>query len=427
MALLVIVSFNSCNDEDNFAFQNVEPVFKIIAPTSGTTIVIDNNNMSNVALTLIWEGETSENYTVEFAVSESNFIEPIIAGTTTEENISWTNSELNSFLLDNVFLDHSLEAMVDVRIKNDSEEYSDIVTLAVTPYVVEVSQLFINGTFNNFDATMSIPMARDDFNVFSGIVELADGDEINFIEDNVTGEIVWQETEANSGMLTKYGGINISGLEAGYYRFDINLVDFTISSTLIVQPKIAVPGNHQGWDPGSAPLLAASSATTTDYEGYVWLDGEHKFVAPDNNGVFAWGNVDWGDDGSFSGLLLVDGEVNCSASAGYYFVQVDTNTLTYSENQHNWGVIGSATGSWDNDQDMTYDSVAKTWSITMDLTAEEIKFRSNDAWDWNYGDSGADGSLEIGGDNIAVPTAGNYTITLDLSVPRAYTYSLTLN
>jgi uncharacterized protein involved in high-affinity Fe2+ transport len=46
-------------------------------------------------------------------------------------------------------------------------------------------------------------------------------------------------------------------------------------------------------------------------------------------------------------------------------------------------------------------------------------------WDLNFGDTGANGSLEFNGDNIKVPSAGNYTITLDLSSPRNYKYTLT--
>jgi hypothetical protein len=57
---------------------------------------------------------------------------------------------------------------------------------------------------------------------------------------------------------------------------------------------------------------------------------------------------------------------------------------------------------------------------------QEVKFRANDAWTLNYGDTGADGSLEPDGGNIAVPTTGTYIVTLDLSNPRAYTYSLQL-
>ena len=125
---------------------------------------------------------------------------------------------------------------------------------------------------------------------------------------------------------------------------------------------------------------------------------------------------------------MEDGEVDCTATAGYYLVQVNTDELTYSETMYDWGIIGSATtDNWDNDTDMTYDSNSRTWTITLDLSAEEIKFRANDSWDWNYGDTGADGVLDVGGDNIAVPAAGNYTVVLDLSNPRDYTYTLTLN
>ena len=45
----------------------------------------------------------------------------------------------------------------------------------------------------------------------------------------------------------------------------------------------------------------------------------------------------------------------------------------------------------------------------------EIKFRVNDAWNSDFGDTGADGTLDAGGDNIAV-TAGNYRVKLDLAM-----------
>ena len=205
-------------------------------------------------------------------------------------------------------------------------------------------------------------------------------------------------------------------------------------------PTIAVPGSHQGdWDPPTAPLLASEAFGETNYEGYVWLEGSdtnldngHKFIAPDNFGNFAWGNIDWGDDGTDTGKLLEDGESNITRTVtGHYFIQADTDALTYSETLYNnWGLIGSATpDNWDSDQDMTYDADSNTWRITLNLTAEEIKFRANDNWDWAYGDNGADGFLEStgGSANIAVPNGGNYTVVLDLSTPREYTYTLILN
>lgn len=214
-----------------------------------------------------------------------------------------------------------------------------------------------------------------------------------------------------------------------------NSVTITVTPFTTESPKLAVPGNHQGWDPPTAPLLAASAFGETDYEGYVWLDGEYKFLAPDQTGAFDWGNTDWGDDGTNTGILVdMDGESNCNATvAGYYFVKANTTDLTYSTEAQSWGVIGNATPTgWDSDTDMIYDPVTRTLSVTLDLIAQEapdngLKFRVNDDWTINLGDSGADGTMEYSGDNIGIAESGNYTIILDLSNPREYTYSLTLN
>jgi hypothetical protein len=49
------------------------------------------------------------------------------------------------------------------------------------------------------------------------------------------------------------------------------------------------------------------------------------------------------------------------------------------------------------------------------LTVGEIKFRVNQDWAVNLGDNGANGTLEAGGANIAVTTAGNYRIVVNTS------------
>lgn len=214
----------------------------------------------------------------------------------------------------------------------------------------------------------------------------------------------------------------------------VNVTPFTTDL-----PTIAVPGAHQGWDPPTAPRLASSGFGETDYEGYVWLlhgdtEGTFKFLAPDQTGGFFWGNIDWGDDGTNSGILVEQDEVNCNvATEGYYKVKVNTTDLTYSTEAVSWGIIGGSipgTG-WGEDVDMTYDPTTRTHKITIDFVNPAsdggIKFRVNNDWPGNLGDNGADGSLEIDGANIEIPENGNYTVTLDLSKPREYTYSLVKN
>jgi len=127
-------------------------------------------------------------------------------------------------------------------------------------------------------------------------------------------------------------------------------------------------------------------------------------------------------------LLLGDwgNNIKVTTGAGYYLVKANLNDATYSNTKTDWGLVGSATGSWDVDQDMTYDPLADKWTITLNLVAGAIKFRANGAWDINMGDDKADLKLEYGGPDIVVSEAGNYTVTLNLS-EAIYRYTLVKN
>ncbi|UZH55405.1 SusE domain-containing protein [Salinimicrobium tongyeongense] len=210
-------------------------------------------------------------------------------------------------------------------------------------------------------------------------------------------------------------------------------------------PKIYMVGNFQAaggygkdWTPQDGVPLAASGEGKTDFEGFVYINAESpefKFL-PTNT---VW-DGDYGDAGTeaggFTGSLVQEGEVNAGTpdgTGGYYLVKVNTDALTYSLTKVDFGVIGNATPTaWDSDTDMQYNPETKLWTVTMDLTQQEapdngLKFRANDAWDIEFGDNDADGTLDLKGANIGVPESGNFTITMDLSNPRNYTYSLNKN
>ncbi len=194
-------------------------------------------------------------------------------------------------------------------------------------------------------------------------------------------------------------------------------------------PRISIPGNHQGWDPATAPVMASSSFGATDYEGYAWLDGEFKFAAPNAQGNFNW-DLNWGDDGTYTGVLLEGSPDNCIADpVGYYFVVANTDELTYGNTAVNWGIIGAATPTgWDSDTDLVYDSDTRTLNVDIDLAPGPFKFRGNDEWGaFDLGTVDADGYLQGGGDLTFDGSAGNYHVVLDLSNPREYTYSITPN
>ncbi len=215
--------------------------------------------------------------------------------------------------------------------------------------------------------------------------------------------------------------------------------------TPIELPKLFVVGSYleasgygSNWTPSDAVPIAASADGKTDYEGFIYIkDDSSQFKFLPTNESFDGDYGDTGDsDGSYSETIEQEGEVNCGTpdgTGGYYWVKADTDALTYSLTKTDWGIIGNATPTgWDSDTNMVYDPDTKIWSLTLDLIKQDapdngIKFRANDGWDINLGDTDADGTMEFGGQNIGVPEDGNYTITLDLSNPRMYTYTLTKN
>jgi hypothetical protein len=362
IALVMIGGLWSCAEDDNFMIAEPQPgEFAILTPSSGTSIIItEATEQSNTGATFTWEEvdygtPTEVTYTLEFALNGTEFAAPTTISSATATNYSMTYAALQS-IANTLDPDTTTEGPVaiDVRVKStigttgSEEKYSDVITIAVTPFVPTVTEI----------------------------------------------------------------------------------------------PRLYVVGGFQGasgygsdWTPASAVPLAAAAVTSTDYEGYVFFNttsAQYKFL-PTNESF----EGDYGDtgasDGSYSGTLEQTDEVNAGLPnpvAGYYRVKANIGAaMSYSLDLTNWGIIGSATPTgWDSDTDMVYDQTTKQWTVTMDLIGgQKIKFRANDGWDVNFGDDGADAALEYGGADIDVATSGNYTIVLDLSVPRQYTYTLIAN
>ncbi len=102
-------------------------------------------------------------------------------------------------------------------------------------------------------------------------------------------------------------------------------------------------------------------------------------------------------------------------------------TVTPYFDVDSWSVIGSAVGGWDpeNDQYMEFDKEAGVYTLTLDLTPGEFKFRApnkdpDDVWAHNLGLTGdartifdeENVELDDNGANIGT-TGGNYTLILD--------------
>ncbi len=229
----------------------------------------------------------------------------------------------------------------------------------------------------------------------------------------------------------------------GFDSMASNVITISITPYTTETPKLWLPGSYQAdsgygsdWNHSGAPQLASEGFGNTNFEGYVYFATTE--VSPSDGFKFTdaadWNNGIFGDNGDFSGILASPGD-NIGVNAGYYRIQANTTSLTYTLQSTIWAVTGSATslgwpagpdGTDGQDVDMTYNPSTKKWEVITTLTGgQEIKFRANNAWSLNYGDDGTDGSLNEGGANIPVATTGSYLVELDLSNPRAYTYTLT--
>ncbi len=120
--------------------------------------------------------------------------------------------------------------------------------------------------------------------------------------------------------------------------------------------------------------------------------------------------ADFGVNGGWYGLRTTKSLVNQFA--------VDINALNNAlGTQSDWGLVGDATpNGWGSTDDIEmYETATNEYALYAELGSGFIKFRFNEDWGQNYGDNGADGTLEPGGANIAIASPGTYYITMNLN------------
>jgi hypothetical protein len=184
-------------------------------------------------------------------------------------------------------------------------------------------------------------------------------------------------------------------------------------------PKLYVPGDYQGWNPGEAPNVFDYDNDGV-YRGYVYFpEGgtfEFKFTSdPD------WDHTNYGLGASEFELDTEPTAGNLSVpGAGGYWLEIDINALTWKyEGPENWGVIGEWL-SWEEDINLIYDPVEQYLSVTVENIKpqedQRFKFRANDDWTVNLGANDPDdGFLVQGGADIPIPEGGTITFILDFT------------
>lgn len=184
-------------------------------------------------------------------------------------------------------------------------------------------------------------------------------------------------------------------------------------------PFLRCPGSYQGWDALNDSTVIYSRNSDNSYEGYLYFADAGTAFKFDMYG-------DWSEnygDNEPDGTLDPGGSDITVEEAGFYKINANLDSMTYSVTKTEWGIIGDATpGGWDSDMDMNLNADG-TWAIEARLVAGPLKFRANNDWPINLGDNDANGILEPEGADITIAEPGKYRVTLVLT-GSDYTYSI---
>ena len=308
-------------------------------------------------------------------------------------------------------------------------------TVKAIPVAPQISQhYYLIGAPSAWDPTcVTMPFNHSDKDVyedpiFTIVFPIADGETWFAVTDDITVEKnEWSQVfgcaEGNGnngaeGSLKRRADLTDDGSfkvvvegDAKFIKMTLNMMEYTYKiEKLNFAEFIYVPGNHQGWAPDKAPALQ-SPAFDGVYVGYTYLNGNFKFTKERN----------WNAEYNFNDFATKDAiffnndgsNINISEE-GFYQIKADVASSNLSAVKTTWGIIGPAqAGGWDSDTDMTWNAADESWTATVELAADEFKFRANDAWAINVG--GSLDNLTQDGGNIKVAEAGTYEVKLFLT------------
>ncbi|AEH00527.1 SusE domain-containing protein [Lacinutrix sp. 5H-3-7-4] len=430
LLVIAVIGFNSCQEDDDLVFTAVPQGDFTFSNSFLEEYVLTPEASGNIAERFTWDNanfDVPTNTTYELQRSFSgDFSDMIVVESTDANEIAVTIGQMLTFAeeagLDNDpdTEDISNTGAISFRLRafvgdtgNGTESFSMPQTLNIVlpestgntggSGIEPVSWGIVGSGYNNWGAYEDQTFySTSESNVFVTYATLLDG-EIKFRENDD-----WASDFGDDGAdgTLDAGGANIV-VTAGTYKITMNLND----NTYTIEPFSwgVVGSGYNDWGASPDAKFYYDYVTDTFKVGVRLVDGEIKFRQ--NN---EW-TTDFGDSGA-DGTLDAGGD-NIVVTAGHYTITLDFNASTYTiEAADLYGIVGSGYNDWGATQDFTLTPLSNDIWVgdIVNLVDGEIKFRVNDAWDTDFGDTGADGTLDAGGDNIAV-TAGSYRVKLDIA------------
>ncbi len=383
--------------------------FDLVNPLDNSILQIDGSK-ENDAITFDWNDATSGSGTVtyKFYIDElgGDFSDPLITldadNDGTASQISKTIGEWKALLEQAGIEDGSYSWSVKA-ITSDLEWMKSVYEVYIE-FVNWNRPIWIVGDYNgwdNSDNAKFIITTPTSNRTAEGYVYLKQGG-IKLVTDH-SWDNAHTYGDDGSGNLTNPGN-NISVQEDGYYRVRANLSEMTFS---LVKTDWGIIGSATPSDWGDETPLNYNSDLEQWIGGVHLTANEFKFRAN-----HSW-DYNYGSDEA-DGKLQAGGANIPVDIEDDYAITLDFSTPNeYTYSVHKWGVIGGATPdpTWGSDFNMSWDAENSVFTITIDLTAGEFKFRADDGWAVNFG--GDLDNLTQDGSNLSVSENGNYTLTLD--------------
>ena len=375
-----------------------------------------------------------------FAIGDDTAIDAVAAGDWTQLFGTKGASEDLTGTMDrryNLGGDHSfhITGAKKLRITLDMLEYS----YTIEPVNIAENYYLIGGPGDwSADAAMTMPFSHSNQDVFEDPVFtytfdggsdmwFAFGDK-DAIDAVAAGD--WTRLYGTTGASEDLTGsfdrrYNLDGDHSFHidgsalmYRVSINMADMTYEiKELNFSEYIWEAGVNNNWGADAQPLYCANQDGI--YTGFFyaqdadWSGGMGAFKFTGAFGSWDEGNYGTGsiNDDGLSGTLIDDGgSGNVLATPGFYKAEVNLAEMTYTLTPiAGIGLIGPAqAGGWNDDTDLTYNPETRAFEGTLELAADEFKFRANDAWDINWG--GTADNLTQDGPNLKIEEAGTYFI-----------------
>ncbi len=415
VAASALLTFVACEKDEERLILNSAAV--PVASASAPTVVLTKANADKDALTISWAKpdygfDAAANYTLLIDKRGGDFTKAAALAVGTGLSKTFKTAELNSLLI-GMGLAPNAAAGLDFKVTSmlggRTMLSSVLGSVMATPYLdrLDLSSpwgLVGSATANGWDGPDQPFFKTETPGVFAAYVTLKDG-EVKIRQDNK-----WDTNYGGSGGKLSLNGDNLK-VTPGVYRvtFSPTALTYAIDKFSWGMVGDATPNGWNGPD----------QAMTYDANTDQWFllvplkAGEAKIRL----------NNDWGTNfGGSAGKLVKDGDNFKITAAGMYLAVADfkTGSLKYSLLPVKaWGLVGDATpNGWDGpDQafrpDLSKDGV---WNLTgVKLKVGEMKIRADNKWDTNFGDDGANGTLEANGANIKVAAAGTYDIMIDFT------------